>query len=192
VKFGFLVKEGNKIATTELFKNIKLSYSEEEEVKLLTEAFYAIPLFVELIERFKGKSIPSDNLKKILIREFEVAESVASRVAGYFVDGLKSINLLDDQNKIINRENDTEKPIESTPSIDSSKQTTTFPSQSNDNRNIEHTQQDGAYNIHIVGPGVDTSMIIEEEDDLIIINAYLTKIKKKLKSSHIDEKKEGG
>jgi hypothetical protein len=101
VKFGLITYKRDTLATTELYKSIKHSYDENEKMKYLREALFKPPLFNELYDRFKNRELPTNMLDKVLIREFKVDERAASRVAKYFIDGVKYISLLDNNNKLM-------------------------------------------------------------------------------------------
>ena len=183
-KFKLVNFEKGLITTTEEYKLIKHSYTNSERLDLLRKAFLSPQIFSLLYDRFKGKELPTEMLDKILIREFGVEENTAGRVAGYFVDGLKTYGLLngsavlDPANKEVTVTEqsiaefekpvikvEAEKPVEETaPKTDAS-----FISLKSVN-----------YELQISGPGIDTKISIDDEEDLLIVEAVLRKIQKVL------------
>ena len=183
-KFKLVNFEKGSITTSEEYKLIKHSYTNSERLDLLRKAFLSPQIFSLLYDRFKGKELPTEMLDKILIREFGVEENTAGRVAGYFVDGLKTYGLLngsavlDPANKEVTVTEqsiaefekpvikvEAEKPVEETaPKTDAS-----FISLKSVN-----------YELQISGPGIDTKISIDDEEDLLIVEAVLRKIQKVL------------
>ena len=93
-KFGLINYEKSIITISEEFKLIKHAYSEAERLNFKQTSFLKPPVFRTLFDRFQNKELPIPLLDKILIREFDVEERTASRVAGYFADGLKELGLM--------------------------------------------------------------------------------------------------
>lgn len=99
-KFGLITASKGSLITTPLFKEIQLAYTEEEARSLKLSAFLLPPVFRGLAEKFNGMSLPLAVLDKMLIKEFEVDDSIASTVAKYFSDGGKALGLLDAEGKV--------------------------------------------------------------------------------------------
>lgn len=97
-KFGLIDMLDDKLVTTELFRNIKNAYSITEKNELLRQAFLGVKLYGELYNRFKTKGYPEDTIRVILIREYDVGEKNANRIAGYFKNGAILCGLLNDDN----------------------------------------------------------------------------------------------
>jgi hypothetical protein len=101
VKFGLVSVSKGAIITTPLFKSIQLAYTDDEAKALKTEAFLSAPVFRGLAEKFDGMVIPSNAvLSKMLIKEYEVDDSIAPTVVNYFLDGAKALGILDSEGKI--------------------------------------------------------------------------------------------
>jgi hypothetical protein len=94
-KFGLLISAGGNLTVTPLQKSIKLAYNEEEKNSILREAFLGPTVFRDLAQRFDGNTLPIEMLGKLLAREFGVDAATATTVANYFIDGAKSVGLLD-------------------------------------------------------------------------------------------------
>lgn len=125
--------------------------------------------------------LPLKLLDKIVIREFGVDENVASRVSGYFVDGLKEFGLID-SNNVLQGVRISEKSIaEDKNEADETtlpRQVEKIPQPPNA---VMETDTSGSFTVHIYGPGLNNKIKIEEEEDLLIVEATLKKVKKALK-----------
>lgn len=185
-KFSLVNFEKGIITTSQEYKLIKHSYTNTERRVLLRKAFLAPQVFSMLFERFKGRELPTDMLDKILIREFGVEEDTAKRIAGYFIEGLKTYGLLNGNmvtedhqevmaDKALTEPVATESNILSEPVLKN-------PSTSNSDASFTTIKPD-FYEIQVSGPGINSKFNIEDEDDLQIVEAMLKKIKKVLKGS---------
>jgi hypothetical protein len=192
VKHDLITTNKGMLETTELFKSINNAYNDEERKNFLTQAFFKIPTYERMFKRFKGKELPIDILDKLLIREYQVQESTASVIAKYLVEGLKYLNLLSADNKVIKLVQDPEssdefvdeKPLNNDtendlpiPDSNISANTSSAPNQLQNNDKLNLTNKN-SFQIKITGPGINTSIEICSEDDLFILDAILTKIKK--------------
>jgi hypothetical protein len=171
------------LTTTETYKRIKLSYTEEEKRDTLRMAFLSPPLYRKIFEKFKGKDLPISMLDRLLIREYGVEKDMASRVAGYFVDGARECEILDND-KLID--------FEMTPDSHSKALDEINP----ESREIMHFNNIGQihneqklevgnfenYTIHIQGPGMNSKLTISETEDFLILDAMISKLKKRMKA----------
>ena len=87
IKFGMILKNGDKLSITDTYKNYELAYSDEEKLEVKRKMFLNPPIFSEMVKRFEGKQLPIKILDKMLIKEYNVHPYIASRVAKYFVNG---------------------------------------------------------------------------------------------------------
>jgi hypothetical protein len=94
-KYGLVDSKSQRLTVTALYKRHKLAYSDAEEQLCLREALLSAPLFKAIYDRFLGKVLPLSHFDRLLVREFEVPEDLASRTATYFLDGAKISGLLD-------------------------------------------------------------------------------------------------
>ena len=185
VKFNLIEVHKGNLSTTELYKLIKYSYDESEKIDNYRKAFLSAPIFNNIYERFKGRELPVMLLDRILIREFDIDESLASRIKKYFLEGAKFINILDEKNILLpinvdenntteiiqtEIENANERNIENSP---------TSIKQSFDNY-IVLSDNNKEYTVHIKGPDIDSRIIINEVEDLDIVNVMLNKLRKKV------------
>lgn len=186
IKHGLITSKKEVLSITELFRLHKLGYNEQEKLEFLRKSFLMPALYSKIYERFRGKELPVSMLDKLLIREFNVEENYASRVSGYFIDGSKTTNLLEN-GKLLDDTN-------LKPSSDNDEISTENDNTETSNYEVEKSNKDVSVNtielpissskdlftVMIVGPGMNTKIEIKEEDDLIILDAMIKKIKRKL------------
>ena len=92
-KFNLLKTKKNQIIITDLMKNIRLSYSEEEKKKYLQESFLKVPLYKKLWQNYETKKIPTEILEKILVKEYDVPSTIATKIKNNFLADLKFLQL---------------------------------------------------------------------------------------------------
>ena len=180
-KFGFTEYKKNTLSVTDHFRLIHHAYTENEKKKYLKEAFLKPPVFSELYERFLGIELPISLLDKILIREFNVDEKFASRVSNYFVEGLKELELVSDSNTILKEEETVEAEEIYQQEEDSKFPNSNIVSENSQSASIAENATLTEFTVHIYGPGLNTTISLKDEDDLMIVEATLNKVKKKLK-----------
>lgn len=181
-KFGFLESRKQRLYTTNRFRDLKLAYDKRAEIEIVQEAFLGVPLFQKIAERFQGKKLPREIFEKLLVKEFEVPEVMAGRVAMYFIEGAITIGLLgpDDQIQLkseittdgISEEQVAEEEVATAPNeVSLAPQQYSAP--------VDHTR----YTVSIRGPGIQTDIAIHEAEDLDIVEVMLKKIRRKLEES---------
>lgn len=195
VKYNLITSTKGRLITTDLYKSIKNAYDDDERQLYKKESFLSPPVYNSLYETFKGKKLPVNILDKYLIREFGVEDKNASLVANIFLKDLQSIGLIENE-VVVDIQNGSEveeivpeveiqgdlKPVKS--DYNSNYVDSNRPSQilhienKNQERKIERNPNE--FIVHIIGPGMDSEIVINEEDDLDIVNAMLKKVKKKL------------
>lgn len=188
VKYGLVVSKKNQLSTTQLYRDIKLAYDEQERAKFTQKAFLCPVLFSNIYKRFINKKLPIEHFEKMLIREFSVADKIASQVSGYFIEGAKQSQLLDAENVLQGIAID---------GIDGVSNNEEFVHQTIDNDVVSNqTEQDSSgaetaemqcipdfsnvFSVRIKGPGMDSTITVNEEEDLIIVQAMLRKVEKRL------------
>jgi hypothetical protein len=178
-KFGLVTYKLGQLSTSSLYRNIKLSYTDEEKNALLIEAFLLPPVFSRLYERFKGKELPVTVLEKMLIKEYGVDDNAASRIKKYFIEGAKTTNLLDSQGKLktLEAQKKQEEEIVETEEIQIIPQNASF--SDNTNNNVISLSDLDEYVFHITGPGINSKISIRDEDDFTLLEVMIRKIKKK-------------
>ena len=174
VKYGFLTSKSGQLAVTEQFDRYRLAYDEEEKRELLRQAFLNVPLFSQVFTRFQKNGELPDILTKVLIREFDVNENLASAIRKYFISGATESGLLSEDGKFV--ESDVaERDGEQTSVHDEA-------------GHQEHAPQPiatsvaaaGEFSITIAGPGLNSTLVIREPEDLLIVDAMLKKVERKL------------
>lgn len=173
---------------SELFKKIKLAYDDDEKRLNIRSAFLSPPLYRKIYDKFKGKELPIDMLSRLLIREYGVEEEMASRLAGYFVEGARSCEILID-NKLIDVDGSSDS---GNGSMEKKNEVANNPvdlkpkEENNNDLQKAHTPvmsvNDETYVIHIQGPGINSKLAVAEPEDFIILEAMISKLKKKMKS----------
>jgi len=182
-KFNLIEVDKGIITISEDYKLIKHSYTNTERVAFLRKAFLSPQVFSTLYERFKGKDLPVEMLDKILIREFGVEENTAGRIVGYFLEGLKTYGLLNgNQLTDVNEEEISESAVkvqsETKNSID---QQVIEKEMLKTNASFSTIKsQSELYEIQLTGPGINTNLNLEVEEDVLILEAMIKKIRKGL------------
>lgn len=184
VKYGLIDSKAGKLSITPLYREYKLAYTAEDANKNLTEALLRPPLFRAIFERFSGQKLPVGHFEKMLIREFDVPDDMASRVAGYFIDGAKQAGLLSGDNLLSNGK----EQFDNVEDLDAQEVVNieTLPV-----KQPEHLSNDIAFGnqralasesfaIQIKGPGINFSIEVKDSDDLEIVQVMLRKIEKVL------------
>ncbi len=176
IKYNFINTQKGMLSTTPHFKKLSLAYDDEEKTGLLRESFFNIPVFKSIYERFVNGKLPVNTLDKILIREFDVPERIAGRIANYFSGAAREANLLNADNSFVSLngiDDDTEVSSEN----------------ENNNKDIILKNSDkfvikdknkNNFLIKISGPGIHFEKEIKSEDDFIIVNAIIQNIQKQL------------
>lgn len=180
VRYGLISSKKGELEVSGLFRDHKLAYSKEEADVALTIAFLTPPLFRSVFDRFEGRELPVSHFEKLLIREFGVPDQISSRVSKYFLEGAKQCALLSADNQLnaktasLNTTDDLEDKDETSSDEDAG----TIDTPSND-----VVDDDGKYSVRIKGPGMDSVIVVNDEEDLLIIKAMLKKVEKKFKAS---------
>lgn len=176
-KFGLVENKGQKLSTTNLYKDYKLSYTEEEKTQKLREIMLSVQLFQSIYERFSGKELPIAHFEKLLIREFNVPSDLGSRVASYFIDGAKDSNLIDENNRLIDYSRTLENGSNNLGNIESADDSV------DDIPPKEHQKNIKNYFVRITGPSMDSNIELIEPEDMLIVHAMLKKVEKHLKTN---------
>jgi len=179
-KYNFITSQKGTLTITSHYKKLSLAYSEDEKNQLLQESFFEIPVFKSIYERFVNGKLPVNTLDRILIREFEVPDKIANRVANYFIHAAKEANLLNADNSFVKVDeygDEGNDEISNEEDNNDSKLKNTLPVHKPKDRNN--------YMITISGPGIQFQKEVNSVDDFIIVNAIIDNIKK-----HINQKNE--
>lgn len=183
VRYGLITSKKGQLEISSLFRDYKLAYSKEEADAALTLAFLTPPLFKNIFDRFEGRELPVSHFEKLLIREFHVPDQISSRVSKYFLDGAKQCALLGADNQLkagTTSGSDTSEDCED--DIDNSVDGDTLDNGEialNIEKNQDFIKEGGKFSVRIKGPGMDSLILVNEEEDLLIIKAMLKKVEKK-------------
>lgn len=172
-KYGLVESSRGQLTITGLYREYKHAYDDNEAAAVLKRAFLNVPLFQKVYDRFKGVKLPVDILGRMFIREFEVDEGMASRVAGYLLDSAKMAKIIGDDNVFIISHDEKMITMEShtSPECD-----TEMEEKSATDSQVAKPASE--YTIHFRGPGIDSNISVSDEDDMLIVQATLNKIKK--------------
>jgi hypothetical protein len=195
-KFGLIDYHKGEITVSPEYELIEHAYNDEERSQALAKAFFEPDVFQELFNRFEGKKLPIDLLERMLIREYEVNPKRASRVAKYFVDGLEFLDLIDATNNLKPIDKNEKPKVEDDTDEDNVVDTKKSEDNFNDRKNVVSNNISGTkilknennnrFVVHLKGPGMDSIIEINDEDDLTIVDATLNKIRKKIKEMEGD------
>lgn len=180
-KYGLIENKSQKLTVTNLFREYKLAYSDDERKLKLRDALLLVPLFRDVYNRFMGKELPVSHFERLLIREFSVPDDLGSRVASYFIDGAKISGLMGDNNKLIEISTlmpQTELPAEYGDTGDQNIE---------EDKNGQKSEPEDEplpiqkkYTVRISGPGMNSVIEVNEQEDMLIVQAMLKKVEKAL------------
>ncbi|MCH7965079.1 MAG: hypothetical protein IH852_14200 [Bacteroidetes bacterium] len=180
-KFGFITSKKGVLYITDFFRKLNLAYDDSERIELLQDAFFKIPLFSQLYERFKNGVLPKKMLDKILIREFDVPENSATRIATYFINSASEVNLL-------NPDLTFQKYDDSSNGDDENSQESITEEELKSSTHDRKGKDGGnKFSITIDGPGINFRKDITCINDFLIINAILESVKTNFKESEDNE-----
>lgn len=97
VTHGLITREKNGLQITNLFNDIKLSYTEEEKRKNLIKSLLLPDTYREILERFNKMELPIDVLDKILIREYNVNANASKLVANNLIKAGTDLKIIDEK-----------------------------------------------------------------------------------------------
>jgi hypothetical protein len=179
-KYGLVASRGARLETTALHRAIKLAYNDSERRSGLKTALLTPPIFSAIARRFSGKQLPVEHFDRLLIREFDVTEEIAGRVASYFIEGARQAGILSAGNVLeLPRDGDADQRKEV------------------DQRETEARDEDlddaspaaprvaveaGSYSVTFKGPGLSSTVVLKDEDDVAIVEATLKKVLKAIKA----------
>lgn len=181
VKYGLIASKEGKLSVQSLYRSVKLAYSDAEKRGFLGEALLSPPLFRAIVDRFEGQVLPTEHFEKLLVREFSVPDDQASRIAQYFVQGAKQVGLVSGAGVISRTGIEADEPAgeksdpnESDRSVGGSQSRQSVDQQSRDMSSDE-------YSISFKGPGLNSTIVVREQEDLLIVDAMLKKVSKALR-----------
>lgn len=181
--YGLLQKAKNRMdVISEDVKKFKYTPYDDEK-REITERWLKTPkLFATVLSKYPDKdNRPSDAaLRYELIQEFNFTETAANKFLEILKDSIDYTDSFITQEKqdstepVIDEDLDTESYEESRREIEAPQP----PLQSN--IPAEMADSDESYKVQITGPGMNSIIEINEEEDLFIVEAMLKKVSKKI------------
>ncbi|GLQ46321.1 hypothetical protein GCM10007862_13720 [Dyella lipolytica] len=179
-KYGLLSSKSGKLILQQSYRDYALAYNESEKRSALRTALLSPPMFRAIYDRFQSKSLPMEHFEKLLIREFDVPGDQASKVSAYFLEGAAHAGMIGPGNVLvpIGESNGNEALDATLDDIDSKEN----PGFGIVGKNAQKTDQlgPGDYSITFKGPGLNSTIVVAEDEDLLIVDAMLKKVKKAL------------
>lgn len=166
-KYGWVSVRRGRVRTEGRYRDYRTAGDEAQRRATLLEAMRAAPLFRRLLDRFAGRSVPTDHLPKLLAREFDVPESAAARVAGYFLEAARAAGAL---------EGDRLRG-----SVVTASNAPMAERRPRDPRGGESAAR-AAYTVRVSGPDVETTIALTDVDDLDLLRAVVAKVERSLRA----------
>lgn len=189
VKYGFLSPAKGQLKVEPLYLDYKLAYTEAQKQEAVRTAFMNAPLFAALAKRLDGQTIPP-HFEKLIIREYAIPEDVASRVAGYFVEGAREAGIIG-SNNIINANPSggpsSPKDSSSNPPITPNTGSLNIGEEPDGLAAVGVVAKESSFTVRIVGFNMNTTIDIDVEDDLEILEATVKKMRRLLKEKGANE-----
>lgn len=178
VKYGLIDQSKGQLSTTDLYRDYKLAYSEEDKLTAMRKALLTPPMYQQLYDKFYGRKLPEDILDKLLIREFNVREADANKVAGYLVTGLKDLGLVGEDGTLNGQAGANPEETADDEIVDE-----TVSELANADHEPPLPADASKYVVVIKGPGMKSEIQLLEPDDLLIVDAMLKKVRNKLEAA---------
>lgn len=186
VKYGLIASKKGRLSVQPLYRSIKLAYTEDEKRRFIAKAFLSPPLFRSIVERFEGRMLPVEHFEKLLIREFDVPGDSASRIAQYFLHGAKEAGIVSASGVVSSAgpEGEQSEADSGGGAGDGDADDST------DQLHADQTQADepsSHFSISFRGPGLNSTVVVREQEDLLIVDAMLKKVSKALRVAETKE-----
>lgn len=180
-KYGLVSSKGGKLTVQQVYRDYKLAYNDVERRNALRSALLSPPMFHAIYERFEGKPLPVEHFEKLLIREFDVPQEQASKVSTYFLEGADQAALLGAGNILTTlvSSSDVEAP-DADGGIADGDESEVAPLRPNSGIGKTEPLGPADYAITFRGPGLNSTIVVAEDEDLLIVEAMLKKVKKAL------------
>jgi hypothetical protein len=191
VKYGLIANKKGALTVTQLYRDYKLAYNDTEKQRALRTAFMSIPLFAEVTKKFAGSQLPA-HLDKFLIREHGVSDGHASRITSYFLEGAQLAGLADGAGNVVKDVVGGTAPTEDSrvgrlPEDDEyegdDEAPDTPPATVDDFDVVTSFGNPDVYRVRLQGPGMDHAFELKDDDDLLVLDAMLAKIRKAIKAA---------
>lgn len=181
--YGLLVKAPNQkeMVSGDVKKYKYTPYGNEKHS--ITEHWLKKPRLFSLILSKHSSNLPSDAaLKYELIQEYGFTADAASKLIKTLKDSISFVNSLAPDDSVIDESeddgnNDIESELQSL-NVEEAPVSTTF--QQDISPRTTSAPTDGCFSVSITGPGIHSVIEIKEEEDLMIVEAMLKKVSKKI------------
>jgi hypothetical protein len=179
-KYGFVTYSKGRVKTEPLYQDYKLAYTDAQKQEALRKAFLSVPLFDSLAKRLSGQTVPP-HIEKLLIREHDVVNEMAARVADYFTEGGRDSGIVSGSGMVnADPQNITITPGAGSANLQAQTASVTTASASlSDAPQVSPVTVRG-YTVRVTGPGIDSTIAIKDEDDVLIVESMLKKVRKLL------------
>ncbi|AQT61117.1 hypothetical protein [Cellvibrio sp. PSBB023] len=180
--YGLLLKAPHrKDVISEDIKRFRFTPYDEEKSQLANKWLRTPKLFSTVLTKYQG-NLPSDPaLRYELIREYNFTEETANKFIKILKESIDFANSFSSASK--GSTNDFEEKFED--GIESEINSSNMKDEKMDSDLVgmqvnPQTPVGGGFKVQITGPGMNSSIDINEEEDLLIVEAMLRKVSKKL------------
>jgi len=176
--YGLITKAHNRRdQISESVKRYKFTPYDHEKAEIAKSWLESPKLYQEVISKYEGTFPSEAAFRYDLIQEFAFTESSANKFMKQFNESEQFVNELRNEipqeDGLINSNEENVDEIEQDTEIKEA--ITAAPP-----IHIMPDAQEGAYSVHIQGPGINSNIAVNEEDDLLIVEVMLNKIRKKI------------
>lgn len=174
--FGLVIKApGRKDAVSEELKKFKYTPYEHEKSELVDGWLRKPKLFSIILDKYNNKLPSEAALRYELIQEFGFTENAADKFLKTLNDSISFAGSFEAEDpEGSGPESTDEKLVEQ---MASGAGASAQPQVSNTALDLT-VSEDQQYVIQITGPGMNTQIEINEEDDLLVVDAILKKVRK--------------
>lgn len=179
-KYGLISSKGGRLTVQEAYRSYKLAYDDTERRNALRTALLSPPMFEAIYRRFEGNALPVEHFEKLLIREFGVPEDQASKVSNYFLEGAEQAGLLEAGNKLVAVDGAGDLNGPAVESEESGSEEDGSPGSGAQFASRVAPTMPNDFSIVFKGPGLNSTIVVAEEEDLEIVEVMLKKVRKAL------------
>ncbi|HKR05056.1 MAG TPA: hypothetical protein VJY62_10500 [Bacteroidia bacterium] len=184
---------GSGYRPTELFQRISIPTFAGDKKIAEFEALGNPSLYKELLDEFNGKVLPDEKgLTNYLMKRYGFKTYAMPKIVKSFYENFSPY--IDANNKLRFILSNNDDPYTPAPLY---KETNGNPAVEVDKRaGVQPvslasalTLREGTYNVHIIGEGINSTLTLADEDDFLILEAMINKLKKKIKGEQKQEMK---
>lgn len=176
--YGLITKAHNRRdQISESVKRYKFTPYDHEKAEI-AENWLATPrLYQDILSKYEGTTPSEAAFRYDLIQEFAFTEGTANKFMRQFNESEQFVNEL---RNVLPQVDDSE--VSDDVDSDDLTQDTEISDKYDESPLVDFTPDEkvGAYSVHIRGPGINSNIAVNEEDDLLIVEVMLNKIRKKV------------